>query len=95
MCAGGFEPKIQENSKNDPRYKLLANHERAQGLKDPLGSHTRGENIAGTSTCKWNPSVSIIAKIEVTGPPDQVGGLAEPTFIFNMELPHWLPKAVS
>ena len=58
MCAGGFEPKIQENSKNDPRYKLLANHERAQGLKDPLGSHTRGENMACMSTCKWDPLVS-------------------------------------
>ena len=40
MCAGEFGQKMQEISKNDPRYKCSTTHKQTQGSNGPPDSLT-------------------------------------------------------
>jgi hypothetical protein len=56
MCACEFGLKLHEENKHNPSDKLSANHERAQGLKDPNDSLNTPQKQGNTLSIQGNTS---------------------------------------
>jgi hypothetical protein len=58
-----FELKWRKNTHLNPRNKTPTNQRQSHGLKGPLDSQNREENLACTPTYMWDPPVGNPAKV--------------------------------